>query len=138
MVSQFEFSLTKKKRGFHLITEEVIAHLPPLPKCGILQLFLKHTSAALTLNENYDPEVRVDLEQIYDHLIREDEHYYSHTYEGPDDITAHAKSSITGAGLCIPITNGRFNLGQWQGIYLCEFRYNASPREIVATIIGCN
>lgn len=113
-----------------------MGQLPPLPRVGILNLFIKHTSAALSINENADPDVRTDMKQIFDRLVRENEPYYTHTMEGPDDMPAHAKASIIGNSLTIPITNGRLNLGTWQGIYLCEFRDYGGARKIVATISG--
>jgi len=136
MVTQTEFTLRSRSRGFHLITDEIIAHLPKLPETGLLNLFIKHTSAALTINENADPDVQTDLGQIFDRLVKECEPYYEHTLEGADDMPAHAKSSIVGASLTIPISNGRLNIGIWQGIYLCEFRQHGKNRKIVATIIG--
>ncbi|HET7732224.1 MAG TPA: secondary thiamine-phosphate synthase enzyme YjbQ [Paludibacter sp.] len=136
MISQTEFALRQYNRGFHLITDEIIAHLPKLPESGLLHLFLKHTSAALTINENADPDVQTDMAHIFDNLIRENEPYYVHTLEGDDDMPAHAKSSIVGAGLTIPITKGKLNMGIWQGIYLCEFRLHGKSRKIVATIIS--
>ena len=136
MIQQIEFTLKEKKRGFHLITDEVLHHLPKLPQVGLLHLFIKHTSAALTINENADPDVQTDLNTIFDRLVREREPYYTHTCEGADDMPAHAKSSLVGASVTIPITNGQLNLGTWQGIYLCEFRNRAAGRKIVATIIG--
>ena len=136
MVSQIEFSLTQKQRGFHLVTEEVMRHLPNLPESGILNLFIKHTSAALTINENCDPDVRTDLNSIFNRLVKERETYYQHTLEGDDDMPAHAKSTIVGPSLTIPITKGKLNLGTWQGIYLCEFRDYGGSRRIVATIIS--
>ncbi len=136
MWQQVEFSLKPRHSGFHLVTGEVIAHLPQLPRTGLLNLFIKHTSAALSINENADPDVRTDMKQIFDRLVRENEPYYTHTMEGPDDMPAHAKASIIGNSLTIPITNGRLNLGTWQGIYLCEFRDYGGPRKIVATIAG--
>ena len=135
MIQQVEFTLKGKNRGFHLITDEVLHHLPKLPQVGLLHLFIKHTSAGLTINENADPDVQTDLNTIFDRLIREREPYYIHTCEGVDDMPAHAKSTLVGVNLTIPITNGRLNLGAWQGIYLCEFRNRASGRKIVATII---
>jgi secondary thiamine-phosphate synthase enzyme len=135
MVQQIEFSLRPQKRGFHLITEEIRSKLPKLPKAGLLNLFIKHTSAALTINENADPDVRTDMDSIFNRLIKERETYYTHTLEGYDDMPAHAKSVITGLSLTIPITDGKLNLGTWQGIYLCEFRNNGGIRHIVATII---
>lgn len=136
MIKQVEFILRGRSRGFHLITEEVKRQLPPLPKEGLLNLFIQHTSAALSINENADPDVRVDMESIFNHLVKEREPYYEHVFEGDDDMPAHAKSSIIGASLSIPITDGRLNLGTWQGIYLCEFRNYGGSRRVVATIIG--
>jgi len=135
MIQQVEFTLRGKNRGFHLITDDVLHHLPKLPQIGLLHLFIKHTSAGLTINENADPDVQTDLNTIFDRLVREREPYYIHTCEGVDDMPAHAKSTLVGVNLTIPITNGRLNLGAWQGIYLCEFRNRASGRKIVATII---
>ncbi len=136
MWSQIEFKLEPKRRGFHIITSEVIRNLPPLPKVGMLHLFIKHTSAGLSINENYDRDVRTDLERIFNNIVKEREPYYIHTLEGDDDMPAHAKSSIVGSSITIPITNGRLNLGTWQGIYLCEFRNYGGSRSIVATISG--
>lgn len=136
MWKQVEFELQSRKRGFHLITGEVLRNLPPLPKVGLLHLFIKHTSAGLSINENADPDVRVDMESIFNHLIKEREPYYQHTLEGDDDMPAHAKSSIIGTTVTVPITNGKLNLGTWQGIYLCEFRDYDGNRRIVATISG--
>ncbi len=135
MTQQIEFSLKAQRRGFHLITDEVMAHLPQLPKIGLLNLFIQHTSCALSICENWDSSVRSDMESIYNHLIPEDQSYYEHTLEGADDMPAHAKSIITGASINIPITNGKLNLGTWQGIYLCEFRNHGGSRHVVATII---
>jgi secondary thiamine-phosphate synthase enzyme len=136
MITQTEFSLQQRDRGFHLITDEIVVHLPALPETGLLHLFLKHTSAALTINENADPDVATDMEKIYDRLIKEHEPYFEHNLEGDDDMPAHAKCTVTGVSLTIPITNGLLNLGTWQGIYLCEFRNRSSKRRIVATVIG--
>ena len=136
MIQQTTFSLRARSRGFHLITEEVLRQLPALPQTGLLNLFIQHTSAALSINENADPDVRTDMESIFNHMVKEREPYYEHTFEGPDDMPAHAKSSIIGPSLCIPITGGRLNLGTWQGIYLCEFRNYGGSRRVVATIIG--
>lgn len=135
MIQQTEFSLAAKCRGCHLVTHEVLDHLPkPLPKMGMLNLFVKHTSCALSINENADPDVRTDMEKILNRMVKENEPYYDHTLEGADDMPAHAKSSLIGVSITIPITNGRLNLGTWQGIYLCEFRNYGGPRKIVATI----
>ncbi|MEE1062864.1 MAG: secondary thiamine-phosphate synthase enzyme YjbQ [Paludibacteraceae bacterium] len=136
MWTQVEFSLNEKRRGFHLVTGEILSHLPTLPKVGLLNLFIKHTSAGLTINENADPDVRVDMESIFNRMVKEREPYYQHTLEGDDDMPAHAKSTLVGDSLTIPITNGRLNLGTWQGIYLCEFRNYGGARHIVATIAG--
>ncbi len=136
MIEQIQFSIKGRKRGFHLVTEEIIKYLPDLPAKGILHLFIQHTSAALTINENYDPDVRTDLNSIFNWLVKEGEPYYLHTLEGKDDMPAHAKSTLVRAGLTIPVTNGKLNLGTWQGIYLCEFRNYGGDRRIVATIIG--
>ncbi len=136
MIEQTEFTLRPRGRGFHLITDEILRNLPPLPKVGMLNLFIKHTSAGLTINENADPDVQVDMGAIFDRLVRERESYYTHTCEGADDMPAHAKSTIVGASLNIPITGGRLNMGIWQGIYLCEFRNRGGGRNIVATVIG--
>lgn len=135
MIQQVEFALAAKHRGCHLVTREIIDRLPkPLPKAGLLNLFVKHTSCALSINENADPDVRSDMEKIMDHIVRENEPYYDHVLEGADDMPAHAKSSLFGVSLSITITDGRLNLGTWQGIYLCEFRDYGGPRRIVATI----
>ena len=135
MIQQVEFALAAKHRGCHLVTREIIDRLPkPLPKAGLLNLFVKHTSCALSINENADPDVRSDMERIMNHIVRENEPYYDHVLEGADDMPAHAKSSLFGVSLSIPITDGRLNLGTWQGIYLCEFRDYGGPRRIVATI----
>lgn len=136
MIEQVEFALKSRSRGFHLITEEIISNLPSLPQKGLLNLFVKHTSCALSINENADPDVRVDMEAIFNRLVKEREPYYEHTLEGADDMPAHMKSTLTGVSLTIPITNGRLNLGTWQGIYLCEFRNYGGSRKVVATIIG--
>lgn len=137
MIQQTEFSLAAKCRGCHLVTHEVLDHLPkPLPKMGMLNLFVKHTSCALSINENADPDVRTDMEKILNRMVKKNEPYYDHTLEGADDMPAHAKSSLIGVSITIPITNGRLNLGTWQGIYLCEFRNYGGPRKIVATIYG--
>ncbi|MFR9542162.1 MAG: secondary thiamine-phosphate synthase enzyme YjbQ [Rikenellaceae bacterium] len=136
MIEQTTFTLRPKARGFHLVTDEIVRNLPPLPKAGLLNLFIQHTSAGLTINENADPDVQSDMGAIFDRLVRERESYYTHTLEGADDMPAHAKSSLVGSSLSIPITNGRLNLGIWQGIYLCEFRNRGGGRNIVATIIG--
>ena len=136
MIQQVEITLRPHARGFHLVTEEIVRLLPPLPQTGLLNLFIQHTSAALSINENCDPDVRDDMEQIFNRLIRERESWYTHTLEGWDDMPAHAKSTMIGVSLSVPVTRGQLNLGTWQGIYLCEFRNHGGPRHIVATIIG--
>lgn len=136
MIQQVEITLRPHARGFHLVTEEIVRQLPPLPQTGLLNLFIQHTSAALSINENCDPDVRDDMEQIFNRLIRERESWYTHTLEGWDDMPAHAKSTMIGVSLSVPVTREQLNLGTWQGIYLCEFRNHGGPRRIVATIIG--
>lgn len=136
MIQQVEITLRPHARGFHLVTEEIVRQLPPLPQTGLLNLFIQHTSAALSINENCDPDVRDDMEQIFNRLIRERESWYTHTLEGWDDMPAHAKSTMIGVSLSVPVTCGQLNLGTWQSIYLCEFRNHGGPRRIVATIIG--
>ncbi|WP_235297734.1 secondary thiamine-phosphate synthase enzyme YjbQ [Portibacter marinus] len=134
MVKQYQFQLRARRRGFHLITDDVLNQIGELPETGICNIFIKHTSAALTINENADPSVRVDFESYYNDIVDEGLPGLTHTIEGPDDMPAHIKSSITGSHISIPITNGRFNLGTWQGIYLCEFRNRANGRYLVITI----
>ena len=137
MIQQTEFKLSAKSRGCHLITNEILSNLPrPLPKVGMLNLFVKHTSCALSINENADPDVRADMEKIMNHIVKENEPYYDHVLEGADDMPAHAKCSLFGVSITIPITDGRLNLGTWQGIYLCEFRNYGEQRKIIATIYG--
>lgn len=135
MIQQIEFRLTAKRRGCHLVTREILGNLPKsLPKAGLLNLFVQHTSCALSINENADPDVRSDMEKIMNHIVKENEPYYDHVLEGSDDMPAHAKSSLFGVSITVPITNGYLNLGTWQGIYLCEFRDYGGSRSIVATI----
>ena len=134
MIQHTTFTLSAKHRGCHLVTREILAQLPPLPQTGLLNLFVQHTSCALTINENADPDVRSDMERIMNHLVKENEAYYDHILEGSDDMPAHAKCSLFGVSLTIPITDHRLNLGTWQGIYLCEFRNYGGSRRIVATI----
>ena len=136
MIQQVEIILRGRPRGFHLVTREISEQLPSLPQTGLLNLFVKHTSCALSINENADPDVRADMASVFDRLIREREPYYAHTLEGDDDMPAHAKSTLAGVSLTIPITAGRLNLGLWQGVYLCEFRNHGGARRIVATVVG--
>lgn len=135
MTRQVEFDLAPRPRGFHLVTAEVLKHLPVLPSSGVLHLFVCHTSCALSLNENFDPDVRHDLKNIYERLVPDGDPSYRHQDEGPTDMSAHAKSTMVGVSLMIPITCGRLNMGTWQGIYLCEFREGGGSRHIVATIL---
>jgi secondary thiamine-phosphate synthase enzyme len=137
-VIQKEIILSPKKRGFHLITNEVLKAIPELKeiKAGIAQIFIKHTSASLTINENADPDVRADMETHFNKMVPETASYYLHTLEGPDDMTSHIKASILGSTLTVPVTDGRFNLGTWQGIYLCEHRNSGGRRKIVVTVLG--
>ena len=133
MIQQKEIRLKARSRGFHLITTEILAHLE-LPEKGILHLFIQHTSAALSINENADPSVREDFETIFNKLIPEGDADYIHTMEGADDMPAHFKSSLTGVSVSIPIINYQLGLGLWQGIYLCEFRNYGGSRHIIASI----
>ena len=139
MKKQVEIVLDAKPRGFHLITEEVVRKLAEagltLPDAGVISLFIKHCSCSLSINENYDPSVREDLENIFNEVVPENQSYYTHTLEGPDDMPSHAKSIMAGSSIEVPITGGQLNLGTWQGIYLCEFRNHGGPREVVATIL---
>ena len=160
MIQQFELTLKPKRRGFHLVTSEILSQLPKLPKTGIINIFTKHTSCGLSLNENADPDVRVDMETIFNHLVPEmtseqersgvyidsserggirqsqNRPQYVHTLEGADDMPAHAKSTLSGVSLTILITNGHLNLGTWQGIYFCEYRNYGGSRKLVVTIMG--
>lgn len=135
---QKEVTLAARKRGFHLVTDEIVRQLPELRKLklGLLNVFIKHSSASLTINENADPTVRVDFESFFNHAVPEDEPYYQHTYEGRDAMPAHLKSSILGSSLTIPVTQGDLNLGIWQGIYLCEHRNHGGTRTLVLTLQG--
>lgn len=134
MIAQKEISLPPFDRGFHLITRYIEQALAGLPESGLLNILLKHTSAAITLNENADPSVRVDFESFISRLVPESQPYYRHTLEGADDMPAHIKSSLFGTTLTIPVSRSRLNLGTWQGIYLCEFRNHGGRRRLVLTI----
>lgn len=135
---QKEISLKARSRGFHLVTNEILAQLPELRsiEIGILHLFIQHTSASLTINENADPDVRHDLEQHFNHFVPERAPYYEHTLEGADDMPAHIKSVLLGNSLSIPIYQGRLRMGTWQGIYLCEHRNYGGARTLIVTIQG--
>ena len=135
MAWQKEIILPSFKRGFHLIDELVLKELPKVDS-GILHVFMKHTSAGLTINENADPTVREDFESSFNQLVKENEPFYRHIFEGSDDMPAHIKSSLVGSSVRLPITNGGLNLGTWQGIYLCEFRDHGGPRKLVLTILS--
>ena len=134
MIHQTLLRLKARPRGFHLVTREILSQLPELPEQGLLNLFVRHTSCGLSINENADPDVRADMERIFNHLVPEGQPYYNHTLEGEDDMPAHAKSTLTGVSLTIPISGGRLALGTWQGIYLCEFRDYGGARSVMATI----
>jgi len=135
---QKEIQIGPLERGFHLMTEEIMSNFPELKTIhiGQLQVFMKHTSASLTINENADPTVRVDFESHFNKMVPENMPYYIHTYEGSDDMPAHIKTSLLGNSITIPITKGRLNLGVWQGIYVCEHRDYGGKRNLVLTAFG--
>jgi len=137
-IFQKELRMPPYKRGFHLITSKVLRHIPELEeiKMGMIQVFIKHTSASLTINENADSTVRSDFESHMNIMVPEYASYYQHNYEGSDDMPAHIKASLMGASIQIPVTNGKLNIGTWQGIYLCEHRDHASGRNIIITAYG--
>lgn len=134
MIFQKEITLPKFSRGFHLITDYILTEIPK--KSGIVHVFIKHTSASLTINENADPSVRYDFETHFNKIVSEADTHYTHTLEGPDDMTSHIKSSLLGASVSFPIKEGAPQWGIWQGIYLCEHRNTAAPRKIFITVIG--
>ncbi len=136
MIKQTEITLSPRKRGYHLITKELETKLPALPKVGVAHFFIRHTSAALTINENADPSVRIDFESFMNKLVPDGDPIFIHRDEGDDDMSAHLKAAILGADVTIPIVNGRLYLGTWQGIYLCEFRNYGEARKVFVTIIG--
>ena len=138
MYYQTEITLKSRPRGFHIITREIESAIPELSKIkiGIANIFIKHTSASLTINENVSPEVKTDMQNYFNKLVPDNLPYFEHTLEGPDDMSAHIKSSMLGYSLTIPITNGRLNLGTWQGIYLCEHRNHGGARRLVVTVMG--
>ena len=136
MIWQKEVVLNEYPRGMHLVSHMLERELPAMPVSGLLNIFIKHTSAAISLNENADPTVRTDLDNFFNRLVKEREAWYNHTFEGDDDMPAHIKSTLIGNSLTIPVTNSRMNLGIWQGIYLCEFRDFGGPRKIVLTLIS--
>lgn len=134
MIEQYTINLKPYRRGFHLITNEILQQIKPLPEKGILHVFIKHTSAGLTINENADPTVRIDFESSFNQLIPENAPYYKHNYEGSDDMPAHIKSSLVGSSVSIPISKHQLNLGTWQGIYLCEFRNQGGSRKLIISV----
>lgn len=139
MIIQKEIVLKPKPRGFHLVTNEILVQLPELNdiSVGIAHIFIKHTSASLTINENADPTVRSDMETYFNKAVPEtNSKYYDHRFEGTDDMTSHIKSAILGSSVIVPIRNGRFNLGTWQGVYLCEHRNSGGSRQIIVTVFG--
>jgi secondary thiamine-phosphate synthase enzyme len=138
IIIQKEFRLKPRPRGFHLITDEILQQIPELYQIqtGLMHIFIKHTSASLSINENADPTVRKDFENYLNRLVPEDQTYYLHMDEGSDDLPAHIKSSLLGSNLTIPITSGQLNLGIWQGIYLGEHRNQGGARQLVVTVQG--
>lgn len=132
---QIEFSLPAYPRGYHVVTEDILSALGPLPEVGMVHVFIKHTSAAITINEAADPDVLTDFESVFNYIVPENLPFLVHTIEGPDDMPAHIKASIIGHSISIPISNYRLNLGTWQGIYLCEIRNSGGRRKFVASII---
>lgn len=135
MATTFDIQLPHYNRGFHLVTRDIVSRLPELPESGLLFVFIKHTSAALTLNENADPSVRHDFNTFFNKLVPDGTAYFTHTLEGDDDMSAHIKASLLGPFVTIPIKNHRLNLGTWQGIYLCEFRDSGDSRRLSITIM---
>ena len=133
-VFQKEITLPAFDRGFHLITNLITKHLPHVS--GVAHVFIKHTSASLTINENADPSVRIDFETHFNKMVSEQDRHYTHTLEGPDDMTSHIKSSLLGSSLSFPINNGIPLWGTWQGIYLCEHRNYGGQRKLVITVMG--
>lgn len=135
---QKEITLKPRSKGFHLITDEILFSIPEIRqiKIGLVNLLLKHTSASITLNENADPDVRSDMKKYFDDIVPENKKYFEHTSEGADDMPAHIKTSILGNSITIPISNGKLNLGTWQGIYLCEHRNFARARNLLITLNG--
>ena len=135
---QREIRLPEKERGFHLITEEIVRQVPEIERfrVGVAHIFIQHTSAALALNENADPTVRRDMERHFNEMVPEDAPYYVHTYEGADDMPAHIKAVLLGSSVSVPIADGRFKLGTWQGVYLCEHRNRGGGRRLVVTLHG--
>jgi secondary thiamine-phosphate synthase enzyme len=136
MVQQYQLQLPAYSRGFHIITEQVVRVIGSLPQKGLINVFIQHTSAALTISENADPSVLMDFETVFNKLVPENAPYYRHTIEGSDDMPAHIKASLLGSSVTIPVRNGRLQLGTWQGIYLCEFRNRGGRRKLLLTVLG--
>jgi secondary thiamine-phosphate synthase enzyme len=136
MVQQYQLQLPAYSRGFHIITEQVVRVIGSLPQKGLINVFIQHTSAALTISENADPIVLMDFETVFNKLVPENAPYYRHTIEGSDDMPAHIKASLLGSSVTIPVRNGRLQLGTWQGIYLCEFRNRGGRRKLLLTVLG--
>lgn len=136
--TQRQITLRPRPRGFHLVTDEIREQVPEVERyaVGLMHVFIQHTSASLTLNENASPDVRGDFERHFDRMVPENQPYYRHTEEGPDDMPAHLKASLLGVGLLLPVADGRLQLGTWQGIYLCEHRNHGGPRRVVVTLFG--
>jgi secondary thiamine-phosphate synthase enzyme len=135
---QREITLRPRPRGFHLITRDVLEAVPEVRelRVGLLHVFIRHTSASLTLNENASPDVRVDFETYFNEIVPEDARYWTHTDEGPDDMPAHIKAALLGPSLTLPVSGGRLAVGTWQGIYLCEHRDRGGPRSLILTLNG--
>ncbi|HHN48276.1 MAG TPA: YjbQ family protein [Bacteroidales bacterium] len=136
MVQQYHLQLPAFSRGFHIITDHILNALESLPDKGLVNVFIQHTSAALSINENADPTVLMDFETVFDKLVPENAYYYRHTIEGSDDMPAHIKAAMLGTSLTIPVNNGCLQLGTWQGIYLCEFRNRGGRRKLLITVMG--
>lgn len=134
MIQHFDIQLRARERGYHIISKEVLDAIGSFPESGVLFLFIKHTSAAICINENADPDVLTDFESIFNHIVPEHLPFLTHTIEGPDDMPAHIKAAMIGSSISIPIRNGKLDLGTWQGIYLCEFRNRGGSRKLTASI----
>ncbi len=134
MIQQYEIRLPAYPRGYHIITSQIMKQIPQLPKTGLINVFIHHTSAGLMINENADPSVLTDMESMFNYLVPENLPFLVHTMEGSDDMPAHVKSALTGVSLTIPISEGRLKLGTWQGIFLCEFRNHGGQRKLTVTV----
>lgn len=134
MITHYSFNLKPQARGYHIITNEILQQLPALPNAGLLNIFIHHTSAAITINEAADPDVLTDFESVFNHIVPENLPFLVHTMEGPDDMPAHIKAAMIGHSIQLPIIDGSLALGTWQGIYLCEFRNRGGSRKVTASI----